>query len=133
MPRRTTCIALAAVLVTVTGCATREKYEQRVQSWVGHTADDLARGWGPPTSTYKLNNGNTMRMYETSSVEAYTSPTQIYQAPGTVVGNVYYPGPTTVTGGTTTTVQKRCRTQFEVDGQGRIVGFGFEGNACKAK
>ena len=131
MFRRMSFVALAVLVVT--GCATREKYEQRVQSWVGHTSDDLARAWGPPSGNYKLNNGNTMIMYEANSVEAYTSPTQVYQAPGTVIGNVFYPGPTTVTGGTTTTVQKRCRTQFEVDGAGRIVGTGFEGNACKAK
>ena len=124
-------LVLAALLAA--GCATREKYDTLVRGWVGHPSDALVRSWGPPSSTYKLRNGNTLMLYETNKVEAYTAPTQIYQAPGTVVGNTVYPGPVTVTGGQTTTYEKRCRTQFEVDSAGKIVGYGFEGNACRAR
>jgi hypothetical protein len=129
--RRLTFLVLAALVAA--GCATREKYDMLVRGWVGHPSDALVRSWGPPNGDYKLQNGNVLLLYETASVQAYTSPTQIYQAPGTVVGRVYYPGPTTVTGGETTTDQKRCRTQFEVDPSGTIVGYGFEGNACRAR
>jgi hypothetical protein len=123
----------ALILLVAAGCATREKYDHLVRGWVGHPSDALVRSWGPPSSTYKLQNGNTLLLYEASRVEAHTSPTQIYQAPGTRVGNVYYPGPTTVTGGDTTTYQQYCRTQFEVDPAGKIVGYGFDGNACRAR
>jgi hypothetical protein len=128
---RATWIVLA--LLCATGCATSEKYDQLVRFWVGHDSDALARSWGPPASKYTLHNGNQLFLYETSSVETYTSPTQIYQAPGSVVGNTFYPGPTTVTGGQTSTIQRRCQTQFEVDAGGRIVGYGFQGNACRSR
>jgi hypothetical protein len=128
---RATWIVLAVLCVT--GCATREKYDIRIRDWVGQFSDDLARSWGPPVSSYKLKNGNDLVVYETNRVETHTSPTQISQAPGTVVGNVHSPGPTTVTGGQTITVQYRCRTHFEVDPAGRIVGYGFEGNACRSR
>ena len=95
MLSRATWIVLAALCCT--GCATRERYDELVRGWVGHDSDALARSWGPPSSKYALNNGNQLHLYETNSVESYTSPTQIYQAPGTVVGGTFYPGPTTVT------------------------------------
>ena len=124
---------IVLAMLTVSGCATSAKYESRVRDWVGQSSDDLARSWGPPASSYKLKNGNELLLYDKRLVETHTNPAQIFQTPGTVVGNVYTPGPTVVTGGQTTTVQRQCRTQFEVDTAGRIVGYRFEGDACRSR
>src|SRR6185503_6943974 len=101
-PLRHVVVAGALALLALTGCATHEKYDLRMRDWVGEASDDLVRSWGPPASTYKLRNGNELLVYEKRMDQTSTSPTQVYQAPGTVIGNVYSPGPTTVTGGQTT-------------------------------
>jgi hypothetical protein len=126
-------VAAVLLVLAVAGCATKEKYDLRLRDWVGEASDDLVRSWGPPASTFKLRNGNEMFVYDKRIDDTYTTPTQISQAPGTVAGSVFIPGPTTVTGGETRRRVYTCRTQFEIDPAGKIVRYQFDGDACRGR
>src|SRR5207245_11809969 len=88
---------LLAVLI-VAGCATRANYEKILNTWIGASADRLVQRWGAPARTFRLPRGNEIYIYDWRYSSVYTTPTQVQKAPGTVVGNRYYPGHTTDTG-----------------------------------
>ncbi len=132
-------IGALVVAVTLAGCATTANYNKVAQSWVGATETDLIRAWGAPQYTYPLPNGDRFLVWDRSS--SYTTPTTI--SPGFYPGYGYWGGPwhgpfyggvyaspTIISGGEE--VHLVCRTEFEVDKEGRVVGYRTEGNNCKA-
>lgn len=126
-------VTVATISVTLlTGCATTANYERVLSSWVGSDADQLIRSWGPPSSTFPLSNGGQVFVYSRGRSSTYTTPMQVQQGPGMFIGNTYYPGQTTVTGGQAYNIRHSCRTQFEVDSSNRIVSWRWEGNSCVA-
>ncbi len=126
-------LLLVVGVVSLVACATTAKYETILQSWVGEDADNLVRRWGPPNSSYTLSSGSRLLSYERSGSSTYTTPVQVQQGPGQFVGDMYFPGQTTVTGGQTYNMNWRCRTDFEVDTSNRIVSWRWQGNACRAR
>ena len=63
----------AMLLLSVQGCATTEKLELALGSWVGADADALITSWGYPDSTLKAPNGNVIYIYKQS--QQYQSTT----------------------------------------------------------
>lgn len=68
----------AAVLIAgglLAGCetATTQKYEARLERWVGAPVDDLVLAWGPPDSSFKLEDGREVIEYKKSEVTGYGS------------------------------------------------------------
>ena len=125
---------IAAVITLVTGgCATRANYEKILNSWVGAPVDNLVRSWGPPASSYRLQSGGQILVYDSRSSQTMMTPMQVQQAPGTFVGSTHYPGPTTVTGGQVYTIHRWCKTQFEVSEGGAVRNWRYEGNDCVAR
>ncbi len=124
---------LLAVLA-VAGCATRANYEKILNTWIGASADRLVQRWGAPARTFRLPSGNEIYIYDWRYSSVYTTPTQVQQAPGTLVGNTYYPGQTTVTGGEVIPINRACRTEFTIDqSSSKIIAWRYEGNACVAR
>lgn len=116
-----------ALACSLSGCATTEKYENVLSSWVGSDVNQLVNSWGYPQNSFQAPNGNTVYVYGTSG--SYTMPqqtTSTYNA----VGNTVY-GNSTTTGGQTLSFW--CKTYFEVDDSDRIVTWRWEGNNCKAR
>lgn len=120
-------MAIAAFLLTLTGCATTANYEKTLNSWVGSTELDLVRQWGAPQQSYEA--GGRKFMVYTSSRNVYISGT----APSyttTVIGNTAY---TNRVGGTPgQNIGLSCQTTFEISGD-RIVSWRWQGNDCTAR
>lgn len=120
-------------LLLLIGCATRANYEKILNSWTGAPVDSLVRSWGPPSSSYRLQSGGQILVYDSRSSQTMTTPMHVQQAPGTFVGSTYFPGPTTVTGGQVYTINRWCKTQFEVSERGTVRNWRYEGNYCVAR
>ena len=45
--------ALTAVLLTLAGCATRERYESELQTWVGKNISAVMDAWGYPSGSFE--------------------------------------------------------------------------------
>ena len=126
-------LSLAVVILLGSGCATRSNYEQILNSWLGAPAERLVERWGAPISTFRTPNGNEIYVYDFQYSGAVAAPMQVQQTPGMFVGNTYFPGQTTVTGGQVIPFHRSCRTEFMVDQTATTVRWRYEGNACVAK
>lgn len=111
-------LIIIAIMI-LTGCATTEKYEAILNSWVGSDINDLMRSWGYPVGSFQAPNGNTVYVY--SSSNSVTTPIRTYS-----FNNVL-----TTTGGQT--LDLWCRTFFEIDSSKKIVLWRWEGNNCFAE
>ncbi|MBT5047524.1 MAG: hypothetical protein HOM58_03400 [Rhodospirillaceae bacterium] len=115
------------LLCTLAACATTERYEAILESWVGKTENALVQAWGPPDS-----------VYETSGTKYLTY---------TKTGTQYVPGtpPTyrTIVNGKTSHTRayggtpgylysQNCKTSFSIVNE-IIQKWRWEGNACRAQ
>lgn len=135
----------AALLTSLSGCATTAKYEAKLNSWVGQPADSLVMAWGPPASSYPLQNGGQVLQYSgqrTLPIGGYTYTTpQTTYTNGTVnaygsrggYANANYSGTSTTYVQQQTPVYNvnlTCTTTFSVDASGYIVSWRYQGNDC---
>ncbi|MCX5852959.1 MAG: hypothetical protein NT072_13080 [Deltaproteobacteria bacterium] len=116
------------LICLISACATTEKYEAALNSWVGSDINDLVYSWGYPDSSFDAPNGNKVYMY--SQGGSFQMPTT-YRTTANVhgYGNTAYGSATTrAYGGQTLNLW--CDTYFEVDSSQRIVRWSWEGNRC---
>ena len=130
---KTNYLYVTLLTLFLTACATTEKYEAILNTWVGASVNDLVSSWGYPQESFQAPNGNMVYVYSKSM--NFVMPTQttsrydiqsdpLYGLPTTVYGN------TTTTGGQT--LSYSCRTFFEVNQSKKIVSWRWEGNNCRA-
>ena len=120
-------IAFAVLMLGISGCASTQKYESVLNSWLGHDAQKLVNEWGYPTGTFRAPNGNEVYVYERGST--MTMPSQ-YRTTGNITPLGTYNATTYQTGGQT--VQSWCKTFMELNSSKTIVSWRWEGNACRA-
>ena len=133
---RSLAIFLATAMLLLGACTTTENYEKVLNSWVGANADDLAFQWGPPTSIYpKSDGGKIIEYVRTSSIKTggytYTTPqtqTTYNNITGAAETSTTYVQKTTPI----STLDFWCKTRFDVDRNGRITQWKWEGNDCAA-
>lgn len=115
---------LPMVIAFVFGCATAPtvSYDQKLAAWVGSSSEDLVRAWGPPTATLSLEGGRKQYVYEERRASVEPPP-----APG---GGVAGAGVLSPERRPPLTVGQWCRTTFDVDASGRIVGSQYTGSGC---
>lgn len=66
------------LLFFLSGCATisgskdkndildfNKSYEEKLDSWIGRSGRDLIYSWGPPSSSFQMNDGNQMVTWHT--------------------------------------------------------------------
>lgn len=115
------------MLGALTACATVEKYEAILQSWVGKTESALVLGWGPPDSVYEAS-GTRYLTYTKSGTFYVPGTAPIYRT--TVTGNTAH---TRAYGGTPGYVHSQsCKTSFAIVDD-VIQKWRWEGNACRAQ
>jgi hypothetical protein len=117
-------------LLLLSACATTKNYQAMLNHWQGAPVKDLMQSWGYPDAGVKLPSGNTVYMYTRQQTfiappTPNTTPT-IINANGTPLAVTTYNGQ--FIGGQELTMT--CRTWFEVNPQGVIVGTRFQGNNC---
>ena len=133
-------------MLALGGCATTANYEAILQSWIGQPVDSLVASWGPPQSSFQLNNGGqVLEFSDQRNMQmpgySYTSPQTTYHS-GTA--SAYGTGGSatgTYSGTSTTYVQQQtpgynialsCKTRITVDSNGIITNWAWQGNNCKA-
>lgn len=97
--------------LAIIGCATRLKYDEKIKSHVGETADQLVSELGPPTSTFLTDSGKKIYTY-------------IRDAGATAHYDSFLK--------TAVVKQHTCSTSFTLD-KGIVESYRFEGNACKSR
>lgn len=118
-------------------CATPEKYDQKLDTWVGKTESQLQAKWGRPSAARIMDNGNKVITYTKANNMYVPSEFYIYnpgQEPNVDV--VYTPfngdynfSPYTAAYGYQ--VEELCQTSFLVQ-NGIITGWKWRGNDCVA-
>ena len=100
------------LIMFLVSCATTKKYEEKLNTWMYSDADELVRSWGSPSSTYEMQNGEKILMYDFSRTGAI--PMTNYQS-----GNTSY-----------IPFNRHCKTEFTVSSENKIISWSFEGNDC---
>lgn len=57
-------IYIVVFLATLTSCATTEKYEARLQSWVGKQEENLIMSWGAPHKVHEISQNKKVVSYQ---------------------------------------------------------------------
>lgn len=119
-------ILVMTLLLSIIGCATTEKYEEVLDSWVGSDIQELINSWGYPENSYKAPNGNKVYVYKNDGSVHIPGQTTVTNQ---VVGDNVYSTTNTSAG---VTVDYNCSTYFETDTYGKIVTWSWKGNNCVA-
>jgi len=108
----------------IQACATTEKYEAVLNTWIGHSAEQLVSSWGYPVRIFRGPNGNEVYQYDWSN--NVVMPTQSYTTVN-AVGNTAYANTTTSGGGV---IGMSCSTYFELNEEKKVVTWRYKGNRC---
>ena len=111
-----TAFAVAFAIALLASCATTGKYQRVLQSWMGADVNRPMQVWGPPSSEYRMPNGDTMYTW--------------LWVGGTLVTASYNQYWNMVTAGSVT---YWCKTTFTAGSTGILYNWRWEGNACKSR
>jgi hypothetical protein len=112
---------------SVAGCATQAKFEGILNSFMAEPEDALISQWGPPQSSYPLNDGSKVLQYNRTG-QSYIPGYQ--QTTTTFVGRQAF---SNTTGSPGFVMQQSCTVNFTVNPQGTLTRWSWQGNACKAR
>lgn len=116
-------------LVLLSACATTANYQQMVNQWQGKDVQHLVRVWGEPDAMTQAPNKSRVYMYKHQYLQTMPPPPGPTTNFTTVNGTpTYGSGFTGGFAGKTTVLY--CRTWFEINPQGIVVGTHFQGNNC---
>jgi hypothetical protein len=133
----------AVAVALLAGCASAERYEAILDSWIGVHVDRLVVRWGPPQDSFTLSDGGSVIEYTSRRTEqigghTITTPVTNYHT-GAVrdADGVSRPYSGTSTSYVTTTTPVStlhfwCRTRFIVAADGTITSWRASGNDCQA-
>ncbi len=99
------------ILLFAAACATVEKHEAKLQSWVGKPVDQLIMAWGQPAGVTDVGNGKKMYHFNWSSAPVYNTTANAF------------------TGVQTTSYQNYCNNTFMID-NGTVTSWSWKGNTC---
>ena len=116
-----------SVALLLGACATAEKYEAVLKTWVGSNESSLISAWGPPDSVYE-NAGEKYLTYSKSSTGYVPGTAPSYST--RIIGNTAYT--TTYGGSPGYAYNQNCKTTFTLLG-GIIKSWRYEGNACRSQ
>lgn len=109
------------LLLIVSGCATEAKYRAQLNSYFGYNTKELIDAWGPPDSTYKLDNKTEYFTYNKSR-NVYVPGNSTSNIYGNMIDTNYYGG---------YNVNYNCKTTFTLE-NGTVTNYRIEGNDCVA-
>lgn len=117
----------AMALLALAACATAEKYEAILDTWVGSSEASLVSSWGPPANVYEAPDGTRILTY--NSARNVYIPGQAPNYTTTVIGNTAYTN--AVGGRAPMSFGMSCATSFTVR-KGKIITWRYQGNDCTA-
>lgn len=133
-----------AVAIFLSGCATA-RFNEMVNTWIGHHTDELLGKWGAPSNVIQLSNGGSVMEYARAKV--VNNPGFVYSLPSTnsysvhgngnagignsMSANVYGTQTTQVPYAVGPSSETRwCTVRFTVNTQSVITDVAYVGNAC---
>ncbi len=122
---------MGMMVVSLSGCATRERYEAEIQTFQGQPIAAVMERYGYPSGSFEAPNGNTVYVYDRQA--AYFSPPVVTTS---VFGGRHGVGFGTGIGfglGGGRLNELRCQTFFEVDKspEKRVLTWRLQGNDCR--
>lgn len=121
-------ITAGLTLLLLSGCATRERYENEVQAFVGQNISAVMASWGYPSGSFESPTGNLVYVWDRQS--SYVSPPTVQTTIFTGHGRGgFATGFGYGFGGRVDTL--RCQTFFEVDKDKQVIGWRVQGNDCR--
>lgn len=112
---------LLLLILILSGCATEDKYRAQLNTYFGYTQKELIDAWGPPDSTYKLDNKTEYFTY-TKSRDIFIPASDTTNLYGSSFTTNYYGG---------YTENLNCKTTFTLE-NGTVTNYRFDGNDCTA-
>ena len=98
-------IFLLAACALISGCATLESYENKLNGWKGFSESQLLLDWGPPTKVEKIDEAHKVLTYNWSGSKKMALPADVK---GTA-----------------------CLTQFTLE-NGTVKSWKYEGSDCRS-
>jgi len=126
------CIALAAAAVGA--CVSSNNYAKDVGSYVGQPIDSVVLAYGPPDSSFQLEDGRWMFEWEELSIEhrpgfrTFHDRYYVHNENGHVVP-VYRPS---LFGSDVQEITRICTTRFSTSEARVVQGVMFEGDGCRS-
>lgn len=118
--------AALMLVLTMTACATRERYESQLQRWVGSNISVVMDAWGYPSGSFEAPSGNLVYVWDRQS--SYDASPAISTG---IYGGRYGYGSAIGFGFGGTQHLLRCQTYFEVDKKKTILSWRTQGNDCR--
>ena len=121
-------LAVTLSLLVLSGCATRERYENELQSWVGANIKVVMDAWGYPSGSFESPTGHLVSVWAEHG--SYTVPATISTSIFTGSrGSGFGTGVGFGFGDRVGLL--RCQTYFEVDKAKTILSWKTQGNDCR--
>ncbi|EPR36300.1 hypothetical protein dsx2_1217 [Desulfovibrio sp. X2] len=119
-------VTILALVLLLAGCATRAKYEEQLDKWVGMNEAALVTAWGAPDAVYETA-AQKFLTYKKERTAIFPGSPATYETRH--AGDTSY---MTSYGGTPTqTIFLECRTTFVVDkATGKVEKWSLKGNDC---
>lgn len=105
---------IVILALVMTGCATTGKLESRMQARVGQNVNNIIDEIGPPTSSFKKPNGDTVYTWVNTGASRATAATDFGFNPHVQV-QAY-----------------SCNVSYTAGADGVVKYWQYRGNACKA-
>lgn len=118
-------LSLCFLVLALAACssASRDNYDQMLQSWMGKDSDELVEIWGPPDSVYEQRDRSRILTYFSRRIVPYPGSPMFGASNYGVFGGYSYPGYTET---------RICKTSFLVNRNRAIVNYQFHGDNCYA-
>lgn len=104
-------VLAALSIILITSCTSTQKYEEILQTWIGHTDEELIEKWGVPDVVYPTSYGKLLMYRKDKGSSGY----------GQNLGNMTYVSST----------HYYCKTTFTLNNENKITKWSWEGNNCR--
>jgi hypothetical protein len=135
---------IIVVVATLAGCATQEKFQAKMDRFVGQSEAVVVGTYGPPQNSYVMNDGSKVLQYTRGSTMVIPGSTTYQPVTTNTSGNVTLNQGLQTTRGTynqtsTTYVQQQapgtpinlsCTVNFTIDKEGVVRQWRADGNHC---
>lgn len=131
--------AAVVALAAMVGCATTERFEALMSSWLGHSEAELVSKLGPPNNSYRLQDGGRVLSYSSGATVPIGGGTTYTPMITRTTGMI---GSTPVYGTSTTMLPTQmpiynvplyCTVNFTINDAGRVTYWQATGNHCVAR
>lgn len=134
--KKTAFIGMLALSVLLTGCATPQKYDAKLNEELGKTASELMASFGQPSRTRRLADGNEIISYINVNYQIITDPNYFFNTGFMTEDEIFTPftiGETEIPVGNFMgeTITDYCKTDFYLT-NGIVTSWQWRGNSCVA-